>query len=56
MASAQFFSILTIAAILVTSILATEFLVGDETGWDTNYDYKGWTRGKEFHVGDQLGN
>jgi hypothetical protein len=56
MASAHFFSILAIAAILVPSTLATEFLVGDETGWDINYDYQGWIRGKEFHVGDQLGN
>jgi hypothetical protein len=45
MASSQFFFI-AIVAFLVPSILAKDFLV----------DYHGWTLGKEFHVGDQLGN
>ena len=40
MASAQFFNILAILAILVPSILATEFLVGDDKGWTINFDYQ----------------
>lgn len=55
MASTQLVFFIAIVAIIVPSILAKEFLVGDEMGWGTNYDYQGWTQGKEFHVGDQLG-
>jgi hypothetical protein len=57
MASAQFFNILAILAILVPSILAAEFLVGDDKGWSRwtiNFDCKAWAKGKEFHVGDKL--
>ncbi|KAE8008185.1 hypothetical protein FH972_004722 [Carpinus fangiana] len=53
MASAQFFNILAILAILVPSILATEFVVGDHKGWTINFDYQAWAEGKEFHVGDK---
>ncbi|XP_062147116.1 blue copper protein 1b-like [Alnus glutinosa] len=42
------------AAILVPSILATEFVVGDDKGWTINFDYQAWAQGKEFHVGDTL--
>jgi hypothetical protein len=41
-------------AILVPSILGTEFMVGDDKGWTMNYDYQNWAKGKEFHVGDKL--
>ncbi|KAJ7952417.1 putative Blue copper protein [Quillaja saponaria] len=54
MASTQFFIILAILAVFVPSISAKEFLVGDETGWTTNFDYQTWAQGKEFHVGDKL--
>jgi hypothetical protein len=54
MASAQFFNILAILAILVPLILATEFVVGDHKGWTINFDYQAWAEGKEFHVGDKL--
>ncbi len=53
-ASSQFF-ILPIVAILVPSILAKEFVVGDQKGWTINFDYQDWAIGKEFHVGDNLG-
>ncbi|XP_062075888.1 blue copper protein 1b-like [Humulus lupulus] len=43
-----------IIAILVPSISAVEYVVGDETGWTTNFDYQAWALGKEFHVGDKL--
>jgi hypothetical protein len=56
MASTHYFFILAIVAIfLVPSILATDFLVGDDKGWTINFDYQAWAQGKEFHVGDTLG-
>jgi hypothetical protein len=55
MASTQSFFILAIVAILVPSILATDFVVGDDKGWTINFDYQAWAQGKEFHVGDTLG-
>lgn len=42
-----------ISAIMVPA-LATEFIVGDENGWRTNFDYQTWAASKEFHVGDKL--
>ncbi|KAL8114510.1 blue copper protein 1a-like [Apium graveolens] len=42
-----------ISAIIVPA-LATEFIVGDDNGWRTNFDYQTWAAGKEFHVGDKL--
>ncbi|XP_059461801.1 blue copper protein 1b-like [Corylus avellana] len=53
-ASSQYFFILAIVAILVPSIFATEFVVGDDKGWTINFDYQAWAKGKEFHVGDTL--
>jgi hypothetical protein len=55
MPSPQYFFILAIAAILVPSVSATEFVVGDDKGWNINLDYQAWAQGKEFHVGDTLG-
>jgi hypothetical protein len=55
MASSQYFFILAIVATLVPSILATEFVVGDDKGWTINFDYQAWAQGKEFYVGDTLG-
>ncbi|KAF2313181.1 hypothetical protein GH714_009645 [Hevea brasiliensis] len=54
MASCKIWIIITIAAVFLPSILATEFVVGDETGWTTNFDYQAWAQGKKFHVGDKL--
>ncbi|XP_030945801.1 mavicyanin-like [Quercus lobata] len=53
MASTQFF-IFAILAVLVPSILGTDFVVGDDKGWTNGFDYQTWADGKEFHVGDQL--
>ena len=55
MASSQYFFILAIVATLVPSILATEFVVGDDKGWTVNFDCQAWAQGKEFYVGDTLG-
>ncbi|XP_059461873.1 blue copper protein 1a-like [Corylus avellana] len=55
MASSQYFFILAIVAILVPSILATEFVVGDDKGGTVDYNYIAWAQGKEFHVNQVLG-
>lgn len=36
--------------------LAKVYTVGDSAGWALNVDYKTWTSGKTFKVGDSLGN
>ncbi|KAK1263572.1 Blue copper protein [Acorus gramineus] len=54
MASPQKFTILAIVVVLPSVVLATEFIVGDEQGWTTNFDYSKWTTGKTFRVGDSL--
>jgi hypothetical protein len=33
----------------------TSYMVGDNQGWTTGVDYSGWTPGKNFVVGDKLG-
>ncbi|KAJ8763147.1 hypothetical protein K2173_025532 [Erythroxylum novogranatense] len=43
-----------IAAIAGVTTEAKEFVVGDETGWTINFDYKTWATGKDFRVGDKL--
>ncbi|RWR84097.1 blue copper-like protein [Cinnamomum micranthum f. kanehirae] len=40
----------------VVSGLATDYTVGDSSGWSTGVDYSTWTSGKTFTVGDKLGN
>jgi len=34
---------------------ATDFTVGDTSGWDLGVDYTKWASGKTFKVGDNLG-
>ncbi|KAF3448440.1 hypothetical protein FNV43_RR09153 [Rhamnella rubrinervis] len=41
------FIILGIVAILVPSISAVEFVVGDEKGWTINFDYQTWAQDKQ---------
>lgn len=54
MASSKLFVILAIAAIIAPSVLGKDHIVGDETGWTTNFDYQAWAKAKEFRVGDRL--
>ncbi|CAL9029698.1 unnamed protein product [Prunus brigantina] len=54
MASSQLFIILPILAIFVPSVLATDYVVGDDKGWTINFDYQAWAQGKSFYVGDNL--
>ncbi|XP_043720670.1 blue copper protein-like [Telopea speciosissima] len=47
--------LLTILALYcVIPSLATDYTVGDGSGWTTNVDYNSWTSGKTFAVGDNL--
>ncbi|KVH95440.1 mavicyanin-like [Cynara cardunculus var. scolymus] len=36
------------------SVSATEYIVGDESGWTLDFDYQTWAQGKRFFVGDKL--
>ncbi|XP_040369504.1 blue copper protein 1b [Rosa chinensis] len=44
--------VLAILAIVAPSILATDFIVGDDKGWTINVDYRAWAQGKLFVIGD----
>jgi hypothetical protein len=50
------FMIIAIVTVFLPSILATEHMVGDKTGWRPGFDYKTWAQGKTFYVGDTFGN
>lgn len=57
----RFSSLSVLSAIFSLSSLmliseGTEHIVGDSTGWELFTNYTNWTEGKEFHVGDVLGN
>lgn len=55
MASSHIMMIIAIVVAISGPAMATEFMVGDKSGWTTNFDYQAWAQGKEFHVGDKLG-
>ena len=46
---------IAVAVLLPATTMATDYMVGDDSGWTTNYDYQAWAKGKVFHVGDKLG-
>jgi hypothetical protein len=50
---------LALAALLLVScawaVAATQYTVGDTSGWTTGTDYTTWAKGKKFSVGDSLG-
>ncbi|KAK1376437.1 Phytocyanin domain-containing protein [Heracleum sosnowskyi] len=55
MASTYFLVALAlISTIVVPALATTEFIVGDDNGWRTSFDYQSWAASKEFHVGDKL--
>lgn len=57
MAFSQFLVSLAIVAVVLPMIAGAKvFKVGDEAGWTPNFDYQAWAAGKEFWVGDELGN
>ncbi|KAM2035014.1 hypothetical protein EV1_037438 [Malus domestica] len=55
MTSSWLFIILTVLATFAPSILATDYVVGDDKGWTINFDYQAWAWGNMFFVGDNLG-
>lgn len=52
----QLFVIVAMLAIFTPTIFSTDFIVGDDKGWTINVDYQAWAQGKQFYVGDNLGN
>ncbi|XP_061343332.1 blue copper protein 1a-like [Gastrolobium bilobum] len=42
------------ASILSTMAVAKEFVVGDDRGWATGFNYQAWAANKIFRVGDTL--
>ena len=41
--------------VLPFNCLATDYTVGDSAQWNLGVNYKSWTSGKTFVVGDKLG-
>ncbi|THF95126.1 hypothetical protein TEA_016992 [Camellia sinensis var. sinensis] len=55
MASNNLLVILAIVAIVLPSVtMATDYWVGDSSGWTNGYDYQAWAKDKVFYVGDKL--
>ncbi|KAF8403443.1 hypothetical protein HHK36_011547 [Tetracentron sinense] len=55
MASKQLFVILATVLVGFPAVaMATEYVVGDESGWTILYDYQAWAKDKQFFVGDKL--
>lgn len=46
---------ISVAMLLPMTTVATEYVVGDDSGWTTNFDYQNWAKDKQFYVGDTLG-
>ena len=53
--STQFMLVAMVAVVLPSVAMATQYMVGGDSGWTVNYDYVGWANGKTFYVGDTLG-
>ncbi|WVZ15523.1 hypothetical protein V8G54_013089 [Vigna mungo] len=43
------------AAMVAKEVLAAQHVVGGSQGWDQSTDFKSWTSGQTFKVGDKLG-
>ncbi|XP_058002590.1 blue copper protein-like [Hevea brasiliensis] len=54
MASNRFVAFAIAAIILPTVAMATEYIVGDDKGWNVTVNYTEWAQNKVFHVGDTL--
>ena len=56
MASYRFITLAIVAIIVLpTVVMATEYLVGDDKGWNINFKSQDWAKDKVFYVGDTLG-
>ncbi|RWW17045.1 hypothetical protein GW17_00019042 [Ensete ventricosum] len=47
--------VIVAAAAMPQSSTATNYVVGDDSGWRPDFNYTAWTDGKMFMVGDNLG-
>ncbi|CAL9006934.1 unnamed protein product [Prunus brigantina] len=47
-------SIKHLCCLYYSMVLATEYVVGDDEGWNSGVDYYAWLDGKTFYVGDVL--
>ncbi|KAM0980375.1 hypothetical protein ACFX13_013950 [Malus domestica] len=55
MASNKFVTLVTLVVVLLPTIaMATDYVVGGDSGWNTGVDYSAWAKDKMFHVGDAL--
>ncbi|XP_031503142.1 uclacyanin-2-like [Nymphaea colorata] len=46
--------LVALAFLLIVPISATDYTVGDASGWTLGVDYNNWVAGKTFKVGDRL--
>lgn len=57
MASKQMLAVLAAIAVFFHPVIASAEIVhpvGDARGWTLGFDYKTWSEGKQFSVGDTL--
>ncbi|XWS58546.1 hypothetical protein CRYUN_Cryun08bG0043200 [Craigia yunnanensis] len=54
MASNKFLMLTIVAIFLPAMAMATDFIVGDDSGWTINFNYEAWSKDKVFRVGDKL--
>lgn len=49
------FVFLIVSLLAAPAVYATDYAVGDASGWNQITNYVNWARGKTFNVGDNLG-
>ncbi|KAK8546481.1 hypothetical protein V6N12_027263 [Hibiscus sabdariffa] len=54
MASNKLFMLAIVVVFLPAMAAATEYVVGDGSGWTTGFDYQAWAKDKVFYLGDKL--
>ena len=48
--------LVSLSSIVMICDAGNLYTVGDEKGWTLGVDYQVWAQGKQFHVGDSIGN
>ncbi|PRQ57710.1 putative cupredoxin [Rosa chinensis] len=46
--------VIAVFVVFPSMVLAKQYIVGDDQGWEGTVDYQAWADGKTFHVGDVL--
>ncbi|KAK5785801.1 hypothetical protein PVK06_040420 [Gossypium arboreum] len=54
MASNKLLMLSVVAIFLPAMAMATDYIVGDDSGWTINFDYQTWATDNVFYVGDKL--